>query len=289
MTEYKLTVIIPSYNKAKYIKEALNSVFMQKTTYPYQIIIADDCSNDNTLNIIKEYQKQYTNLIVLPSAKNQGLYKNIIRAYKITKTDYFCVLDPDDFWIDKYKIQKSLDFLENNKEFTIYVTNTLIQNKNGIRKVFINNTPKDCIFDDYLKDRATLGCTLGGIFRNVIFKNGLPEKMVNLQNESCERSFRGDSFRNIIHLQQGKAHSVDDFDGVYRITDDSLWQSLSEFKQDLLNAEFRINSFNYFDEQYIELLVSGYIMLARLRASKSYLEEIDDLVLIRQYLSLIHI
>ena len=220
-----ITIIMPSYNRGEYIAEALDSVFMQETNYDYQIIVADDCSTDKSVEIVKQYQKKYPNkIILLTSEKNQKLYRNILRAYEITKTDYFCVLDPDDFWIDKHKIQRALDFLEKNKEFTIYSTDT----------------------------------TTGSIFRNVIFKNGIPEKMKNLECSSQEVSFRGDSFRNIIHLHEGKAHCVPDVDGVYRITNNGIWQSLSELEQNLQNAVMFKDFWLYFDKKYPELLVHSY-------------------------------
>ena len=94
MNSCKLSILMPSYNKGRYIEEALESILMQETDYEYQIIIADDCSTDNTIDIVKSYQDKYSNKIVfLESDKNQGLYKNILRAYQITKTDYFCVLE----------------------------------------------------------------------------------------------------------------------------------------------------------------------------------------------------
>ena len=108
-----ITIIMPSYNKEKYIAEALDSVFMQETSYNYHIVVADDCSSDKTVEIVRQYQEKYPDKItLLTSDKNQKLYKNILRAYEITKTDYFCVLDPDDYWIDKHKIQKALRLIE---------------------------------------------------------------------------------------------------------------------------------------------------------------------------------
>lgn len=254
-----LTIIMPSYNKGKYIREALDSIFMQETSYSYQIIIADDHSTDNSVEIIKEYQAKYPNKITfLESNVNQKLYKNVLRAYEITKTPYFTVLDPDDFWIDKFKIQKALDFLEKNRDFTIYVTNTLQQFSDGTRNKWSNNPEKDSDFTDFINGKAALGCTLGSIYRNVIFANGIPNKMLNLENKTCERSFRGDTFRNAIHINKGKAHSVRDFDAVYRITDEGIWQGMTPVSQNLLNISLFIDLFNYFDKKYPELLLVAY-------------------------------
>lgn len=255
-----ITIIMPSYNKEKYIAEALNSIFMQETSYDYHIIVADDCSTDKTVEIVKEFQKKYTNKItLLTSETNQKLYRNLLRAYEITKTDYFCVLDPDDYWTDKYKIQKALDFLEHNKDYTIYVTDTSMLMMDGTQKEFIkHNKIIDLSFEDFLNNKAVLGCTLGSIFRNVVFKNGIPNKMKNLECETMERSFRGDTFRSVLHLYYGKAHCVPDQDAIYRITEEGIWQGVSKLEQAMLNANIYKDLWLYFDKKHSELLVRSY-------------------------------
>lgn len=255
-----ITIIMASYNKENYIAEALDSVFMQETDYDYHIIIADDCSTDRTLEIVNSYQERYPNKItLLTSEKNQKLYKNVLRAYEITKTNYFCVLDPDDYWVDKKKIQKALDFLEQNKDFTIYVTDTKMLFLDGTIKDFSKrNKIIDSKFEDFLENKATLGHTSGTIFRNVVFKNGIPEKMRNLVSESAEYSFRGDSFRNAIHLYYGKSHCVPESDSVYRVTDDGIWQGISGLEQEILNTNLFKDLWLYFDKKYPELLITSY-------------------------------
>lgn len=270
-----ITIIMPSYNKEKYIKEALNSVFMQETTYDFHIIVADDCSTDSTLDIVKEYQAKYPGKItLLTSNTNQKLYKNIIRAYAITKTEYFCVLDPDDFWIDKYKIQKAIDFLEKNKDYTIYVTDTIQQLPNGERKRLIKRKRViNSDFSDFLRGKAALGCTLGSTFRNVVFKNGLPEKMQNLVSPTNEQSFRGDSFRSVIHLAFGKAHCVPCEDAVYRVTEEGLWMGNSKLGQNLLTANLYKDLWIYFDKKYPELLLFSYRAFNTLK--NSFIQDIS--------------
>ena len=255
-----ITIIMPSYNKEEYISEALDSVFMQETSYDYHIVVADDCSADKTVDIVKQYQEKYPDKItLLTSETNQKLYKNVLRAYEITKTDYFCVLDPDDYWIDKYKIQKALDFLENNKDYTIYVTDTAMLMADETQKDWIkHNKIIDSSFEDFLNNNATLGCTLGSTFRNVVFKNGIPDKMKNLECETMERSFRGDTFRSALHLYYGKAHYVPETDAVYRVTTEGLWQGISELEQDLFNANIFKDLWIYFDKKYDELLLHSY-------------------------------
>lgn len=257
-----LTIIIPSYNRGKYIKECLDSVFAQETSYSYQIIIADDCSTDSTVEIVKEYQAKYPNKItLLESNLNQKLYKNVLRAYEITKTPYFCVLDPDDLWIDINFIQNALDFLEQNKDFTIYAANAYIQEEFNInsRKPFIDTKQeKNITFQDFLKNPTFIGWTGATIFRNSIFINGLPDKMINLEHPTCEKSFRGDSFRNLIALNKGKCHYCPKITSVYRQTDSGIYSGGTDLDRDILNIRLYINLWNYFDKKYPELLLFAY-------------------------------
>lgn len=282
-----ITIIMPSYNKAKYICEALNSVFMQETKYSYSIIIADDCSTDNTCEIVKGYQNKYPDKILfLKSEKNQGLYKNVLRAYALAKSDYFCVLDPDDYWVDKHKIEKALDFLESHKNFTIYTSSTYKLDKNGIISVYNTLPEKDTSYLDYLKGKAVLGHTLGSVFRNVVFKKGLPEKLVNPINNTFQQTFRGDSFRNLIHIHEGLAHSVSEHDAVYRITNEGLWQGSTKIEQLLLNSQLYVNAYLYYDKADVELLVTGYKLFGYCRNNVEDLFFDEQENIINQYLNL---
>lgn len=269
----KLSILVPTYNKEEYIEECLDSIFMQRTNYSYQVIIADDCSTDNTLNIIAEYQKQHPNIIVLTSPKNQKLYKNILRAYEITKTDYFTVLDPDDYWIDKYKIQKALNFLEQNPEYTLHISNSYQKLRDGSIVPFSAFEEVDSVFQNYLYGNPAFAHTSGTIFRNVIFKHGIPEKMLHLPNPTCEVSFRGDSFRNVIHLHEGKARTVAHYESVYRITDTGIWQKMTEFEQDLTNTQAFLNFWLYFDKKYPEIVLRALLHYKKTEVSLQKLDK----------------
>lgn len=265
-----LTIIIPSYNRGKYIRECLDSIFMQETSYSYQIIIADDHSTDNSVEIIKEYQAKYPNKItLLESSVNQKLYKNVLRAYEITKTPYFTVLDPDDFWIDKNFIQNSLDFLEKNKDFTIYATNAYIQEEfdiNSRKSLFGDMTQKNITFQDYLNSRLFFAWTGATIFRNSVFANGIPDKLKSEINFIDINHFRGDTFRNLLHLSTGKAfYSPTSITSVYRQTKDSIYAGSSDLKRNILNAGLFADLYFYFDQKYPQFL----------EISKSYIDKID--------------
>ena len=248
MDGVQLTVIMPTWNKAKYIREALDSVFMQKTSYRYHVIVADDCSTDGTLDIVAEYEQAHPGVItVLRSDRNQKLFRNIVRAYAITKTPYFCVLDPDDYWCDDGKVQRALDFLESHPDFTIYAGNSLVKGDGADRPYNRDVTIEfDSSFKDYLKERGALGQTAGAVYRNVIFSRGLPSRLAGDLRADQEGTYRGDAFRNLIHLHEGRAHFDPRCDAVYRVTDEGLWQGASNLKRRLANVLLYLNMDEYF-------------------------------------------
>lgn len=113
-----VSIAIPVYNHVRFISKALDSVLMQKTSFAYEIIIGDDCSTDGTRIILKQYQEKYPEKIrLLLQEKNTGVLNNSLHIYKHCKAKYIALIEGDDYWIYEYKLQKQVDFLEQNKEY----------------------------------------------------------------------------------------------------------------------------------------------------------------------------
>ena len=113
-----LSVAIISYNQEKYIAEAIESVLAQKVNFNYELLLADDCSKDNTLKIMKEYEKKYPEIIrVLDRKHNLGANNNQVDAARNGRGKYFTLLEGDDYWIDENKIQTQVDFLESHPDY----------------------------------------------------------------------------------------------------------------------------------------------------------------------------
>ena len=255
MDQYKVTVLMPCYNKGGYIAHAIESVLMQETDFNFELIIIDDKSTDQSLKIVQNYQSRYSNIIrIIINEKNEGCLSTTLKGYEQLKTEYFCVLDPDDYWIRKNKLQNAINFLDKNSDFSMYVSNTYIENGNNRTPYFTILKNRNCDFE-HLED-LMWGHTSGVMFRNVIFKHGVPKNLyqqIKTKNEQC---FEGDSFRNIIHLKEGKAHCINTIESVYRITGDGIWTSYSKFQQNALNARFFITMFLYFDNIHPEFFLT---------------------------------
>jgi glycosyltransferase involved in cell wall biosynthesis len=123
----KLTVILVTYNHIKYISKAIDSILMQKTIHPFEIIIGDDDSSDGTREICIEYAKKHPDKIRLFLHKRENNIKVLGKpclifqfAYNLLhcRGEYIAVLSGDDCWMDKNKIKKQLEFLEKNKNYS---------------------------------------------------------------------------------------------------------------------------------------------------------------------------
>ncbi len=113
-----LSVIMISYNHSRYIRQAIESVLKQKTDFKFEVVIGDDCSSDNTQNIIKEYSVKYPEIIKpVLRQENIGATYNLFDLIKRCKGKYIAFLEGDDYYTDEYKLQKQAEFLENNKSY----------------------------------------------------------------------------------------------------------------------------------------------------------------------------
>ena len=129
----KLSIVCHTYNQEKYISETLEGFLNQKTNFSFEIIIHDDASTDSTPQIINEYQEKYPELIKTILQKDNKYSKNINIWTKYTfpkcQGKYIAICEGDDYWTDEKKLQKQVDFLENNAEYVVTWTDYL--NYNG--------------------------------------------------------------------------------------------------------------------------------------------------------------
>lgn len=115
-----LSVCMLTYNHEGFIAQAIDNVLMQKTNFPIEIIIAEDCSTDGTRAIIREYEKKYPEIIKpIYHENNVGAIRNA-RDFAIPQCrgKYIALCEGDDYWTDVDKLQKQVDFLENNSDYT---------------------------------------------------------------------------------------------------------------------------------------------------------------------------
>lgn len=125
MTNYTVAVWCITYNQKDFIKDALNGFVMQKTNFPFVVIVHDDKSTDGTTDIILEYAQKYPEIIIpVIETENQwskGGLKHIVNImnsrYRIGKYIAFC--EGDDYWTSPDKLQIQIDFLESHPDYSM--------------------------------------------------------------------------------------------------------------------------------------------------------------------------
>lgn len=137
----KVTICCITYNHEKYIRKCLDGFLMQKTKFPYDILIHDDCSTDGTIEILKEYESKYSNIKVLYETENQ-FSKGVKIAFDILlpliNTKYVAICEGDDYWTDIKKLEKQLSFMEKNQDCVMTVHNGIKENTKDGKATIIN-------------------------------------------------------------------------------------------------------------------------------------------------------
>jgi len=111
----KVTVFMVTYNHEQFIAQAIESVVMQKTSFLYELVIAEDCSTDRTKEIILEYYAKYPEIIrPIFNETNIGMNNNFAKITSECSGEYIAILDGDDYFIDPNKLQKQVEFLDHN-------------------------------------------------------------------------------------------------------------------------------------------------------------------------------
>jgi glycosyltransferase involved in cell wall biosynthesis len=167
-----VSVLMLTYNHAPYIAQAIDSVLLQKTNFPYELLIGEDCSTDGTGAIVEKYAHKYPSFIrVISGSENIGALGNIVRITSAARGKYMATLEGDDFWSDQSKLQKQVDFLEQNPEYGLAhsdvnqfyeISKIVIENFNAKNNILI---PEGDIFNELLDPEKYIIKTPTALFR----------------------------------------------------------------------------------------------------------------------------
>jgi FkbM family methyltransferase len=228
--QYKVTVIIPTYNHESYIEQCVNSVLAQQTSFPFNILISDDCSNDNTFKIIQQY-KNLPNVIIHQTPSNEGpTHTRTHNLYKMCSSNYVTLLDGDDYLTDPYKLQKQVDFLNSNPEYIIHSMGCSYTSPEGIEESTIYYSLKEEI-TDFKENLEANWIGFGFMFRNILDWNNIPDLPYE-KHSDCRW------VDNILLLQKGKGKNEKWSGGSYRITPKGQFGIKSHEEKVDLNKEW---------------------------------------------------
>jgi glycosyltransferase involved in cell wall biosynthesis len=248
-TVTKLSVLLVTYNHEKYIRQALDSVLMQKTDFDFEIVVADDHSHDSTIAIIEEYQASNHDTRVLPSERNVGITRNYQRGFGACRGEYIAVLEGDDFWISTTKLKSLVAFLEQHPECAFCFHRFLIHDEASGR--FSTHPPLEIGTEFALFTAAQLASdNLIGNFSVCVYRR---ELIARLDPALFEMKVYDWMF-NIMVAQEGMIGYIPEIMSIYRAHASGAWsgKTLAEHMPELLEVVDDYNKYlNFkFDSEF---------------------------------------
>jgi glycosyltransferase involved in cell wall biosynthesis len=241
-----ISVIILTYNQDKYIAQAIESVINQDVNFEYEIIIGEDCSVDDTFQIVLSFKNKYPEKIKLVTSElNVGLVKNYRRCLLECRGKYITALGGDDFWHSDQKLSIQVRFLESNPDFGLvhcgvtrfYENLGMKQNSCDVSK----NIPNGYVYDYLLKENfifAPTACFRKSLLAYIDFE--LYEKL---------GFFIEDYPMWLEFSQHSKINYINQSLVTYRISDGSISRSL-DFAKQLHYLENSLEIKKYFLKKY---------------------------------------
>ena len=226
----KVSCHVITYNHINYISQCIEGILMQKTNFDFEIIIGDDLSTDGTREIVIDYAQKYPELIRLNLRTERGKgipgKENFVSTMQMCSGDFVTLCDGDDYWTDPCKLQKQVDFLEVNMDYSICWTKYKeLDNKNG--SINLPHWEKNFKFSDNfnidLDNVFVPYCTysLTAMFRKESFDIDL----------YMNHKYSKDNTLYTMCLSQGKGVLLNFYSAVYRLHDGGVYSSQSYFNQ----------------------------------------------------------
>jgi len=282
-----VSVIMITYNHEKFLKQAIEGVLMQQCSFDIELIIANDCSPDNTDLIVQDIINNHPNgswINYITRKKNIGGQLNFINAFERCQGKYIAHCEGDDFWTDSHKLQKQVEFLESEPEYVLCFHKVNILKPDGqLVEDYLTQVPENY---ENIETLARLGNyihTPSVVYRNIIKK--LPFELTF--------SPIGDFFLYMMLAQHGKLKYFEENMCVYRYgvgifsssSKLSMAKSnlnlftflLSYFKDENINKiilERHLNGLIYFEnlirKEYSEAFVSDHLFFKFLKKVKKF-------------------
>lgn len=276
-----------TFNHEKYIRDAIEGFLMQETTFPVEIIIHDDASTDSTANIIREYKEEYPDLFrIIIQDENQwskgggSIYARFV--FPEARGKYIAMCEGDDYWTDTLKLQKQVELLEKNQDYTLTVggfkkKNDETNKLEDIIRVVNRKDHKDG-YTFKLSDttKGWITKTLTSVFR---------ANAVRDLNYSIFNHFR-DVHLNYHLLSKGKGFYFTEVLGVYRVHTGGIFSMKQNGKRCLEQYYIFKEIYNEYSDNISRIFFLSGIKSLISEWPSSYTKKIGYLNLLKQGFSL---
>jgi glycosyltransferase involved in cell wall biosynthesis len=272
-TQVKVSISVTAYNHEKYISQAVDSILMQNVNFSYEIIIGEDCSIDNTRNIVLDLQKRYPDTIrlILPQENlGCGGSKVFVRTLQESNGIYIAFLDGDDYWTSAYKLQKQVDFLDSHPECVMCFHNTIVAYEDDEGRGSWNLRPFE----------QTEILTIEDIFANccvqtstIMIRKDTLSTQLNWFN-NIELNYIDDWTIAVLSAQFGKIGYINEVMGVYRQHSSGQW-SIYDRAQQLISVIDRYERVNGLFNFHYDETIKNQVAIRHYELASEY-EKIGD-------------
>jgi len=266
-----VSVCMITYNHEKYLKDAIEGVLMQKINFPIELIIGEDCSTDNTRRIVKDYETKYPDIIVAQYPEiNRGVLNNFMTVLQSARGKYIAICEGDDYWTDPYKLQKQVDFLEANPEFSMCFHNSLVVYENSRKKpnLFASIDKEEYDIQDIIQKMWFISTA------SIVFRTNLYDKTEWLNYVSA-----GDYTLQLVLATKGKIGAINEVMAVYRRHNTSMGTKLKAGYTDLKMTE-TLSFFNYSTNFKYNSMIQNKILKIRENLYLHFLSELPLWIII---------
>lgn len=246
-----VSVLVMTYNHAGFIRQALDSVLMQETSFPYEVLISEDCSTDGTRAIVLDYHRRHPGCIrLLLSERNIRNNTVVTRGIEAARGRYIALLDGDDYWTSPHKLQKQVDFLESHPACTLCFHNATVIDEEGARPPW-NWTPAGHPEFSTLADlwMGNFIATCSAMFRRGVFGE-VPEWYTDLFPIT-------DWPLHLLNAEQGQIGYLNEVMGVYRYHSRGFYSPLSEARKQETTLRLYQTLNRNFQYKYDRLVKTG--------------------------------
>ena len=268
----EVAIFLFSYNFEKSIEKSLDSILGQIISIPIKIYCIDDGSNDDTQKILKKYSEKNKNIKLILSNTNTKLPLSLVFKSNIDfNSKYFCLLDGDDYWIDKCNLQKKINILNNNKK---------IIGCSSITKMISEDAVALIKADKELFNKTDM-CAYGSIYSfychtsSLLWKNYYYNKKTKLPfpPHVGQKGLDGDTF--LFHQMLNKNHQIyviQEVLSIYNSNNKGAWSSLPKEVQDEKNKILmkKIFYYSHFKYKILVLLTFFFKIFSFIKKNKIY-------------------
>ena len=226
-----VSICCAAFNQENFIRDAIEGFLMQETGFPFEIIIHDDASTDNTAKIIKEYERKHPDLFVTIYQTENQYSRGVKPWFKFifprVRGKYIALCEGDDYWTDPLKLQKQVEFLEGNEEYVMSYGNALMEdltNEYHKKKYYLNGFESKSISKEKVYGLGVPTCTM-------VYRAGIqiPNEFSNVVSD--------DQFLRLFLSIEGLFYYHGEVFGVHRKHPKGISRSTDKFKWHINNAE----------------------------------------------------